>query len=77
MEKQSVQGVPKSTACPVEKAAPANNEPQADNFHRTVGTFCDQVLSTTREMHGALEIFSEKLCLLLREVQDLQEKTGS
>ncbi|EGO54323.1 hypothetical protein NEUTE1DRAFT_48868 [Neurospora tetrasperma FGSC 2508] len=78
MDKQSVQGVPASTAArPVEEATLANNEPKADNSRRAVGIFCDQVLSTTREMHDALEISNEKLRLLMREVQELQEKTGS
>lgn len=78
MEKQSVQGVPESTAArPVGEAALANNEPKADNSRRAVGIFCDQVLSTTREIHDALDIVSRKLRLLMREVQDLQEKTGS
>ncbi|KAL0469703.1 hypothetical protein QR685DRAFT_527299 [Neurospora intermedia] len=74
MDKQSVQGVPKSAACPVEKAAPANNEPKAGNSRRAVEVFCDQVLSTTREMNDALDIISETLRLLMQEVQELQEK---
>ncbi|EAA31255.1 hypothetical protein NCU05529 [Neurospora crassa OR74A] len=78
MDKQSIQGVPESTAArPVEEAAPATNQPKADNSRRAVGTFCDQVLLTTREMHDALNIVSEQLRLLMQEVQELQEKTGS
>ncbi|KHE86681.1 hypothetical protein GE21DRAFT_8994 [Neurospora crassa] len=78
MDKQSIQGVPESTAArPVGESTPANNEPKADNSRRAVGTFCDQVLLTTREMHDALDIVSEKLRLLMQEVQELQKKTGS
>ncbi|KAK3342699.1 hypothetical protein B0H65DRAFT_469025 [Neurospora tetraspora] len=64
MDKKSAKDVPASTAArPVEKAAPANNKPKVplDSSRRAL------------EIH----LVSEQLLLMMREVQDAQEKTVS